>query len=50
MDSASAAQTTALIGMTLVIAHLSLVFGELAPKRLAMQRAVGFTRLLWPRR
>lgn len=46
--SASAAQTTALIGMTLVIAYLSLVFGELAPKRLAMQRAVGFTRLLAP--
>lgn len=46
--SASAAQTTALIGMTLVIAYLSLVLGELAPKRLAMQRPVGFTQLLAP--
>ncbi|MEX5300406.1 hemolysin family protein [Kocuria sp. CPCC 205292] len=46
--SASAAQTVALIGMTLVIAYLSLVFGELVPKRLAMQRSVGFTRVLAP--
>ncbi len=44
----AAAQTTALIGMTLVIAYLSLVFGELVPKRLAMQRAEGFTRVLAP--
>jgi putative hemolysin len=43
-----AAETAALIGMTLVIAYLSLVFGELAPKRLAMQNAVGFTKLLAP--
>lgn len=42
------ADTLALIGMTLVIAYLSLVLGELAPKRLAMQRAVGFTRVLAP--
>lgn len=36
----SAAGTVALIGMTLVIAYLSLVLGELVPKRLAMQNAV----------
>ena len=42
------ADTVALILMTLVIAYLSLVLGELAPKRLAMQRAVGFTRVLAP--
>jgi putative hemolysin len=46
--STAAAETTALIGMTLVIAYLSLVFGELVPKRLAMQRSVGFTTLLAP--
>ncbi|WP_062735229.1 hemolysin family protein [Kocuria turfanensis] len=46
--SQSAARTAALIGMTLVIAYLSLVFGELVPKRLAMQRSVGFTQLLAP--
>ncbi|MFI7483760.1 hemolysin family protein [Kocuria sp. M1R5S2] len=46
--SGAAAQTLALIGMTLVIAYLSLVFGELVPKRLAMQRAMGFTRVLAP--
>jgi putative hemolysin len=34
-----AATTLALILMTLVIAYLSLVLGELVPKRLAMQRA-----------
>ncbi|WP_336649485.1 hemolysin family protein [Kocuria rosea] len=46
--SASASQTAALIGMTLLIAYLSLVFGELVPKRLAMQRSVGLTRVLAP--
>lgn len=35
----SAAQTLALVLMTLVIAYLSLVFGELVPKRLALQRS-----------
>ena len=34
-----AAQSVALILMTFVIAYLSLVFGELVPKRLALQRA-----------
>lgn len=43
-----AAGTVALVGMTLVIAYLSLVFGELVPKRLAMQNAVGFTTVLAP--
>lgn len=43
-----AAGTLALVGMTLVIAYLSLVFGELVPKRLAMQNAVGFTKVLAP--
>ncbi|EMY34149.1 hypothetical protein D477_011071 [Arthrobacter crystallopoietes BAB-32] len=42
------AETGALIGMTLLVAYLSLVLGELVPKRLAMQTAVGFTRLLAP--
>jgi len=42
------ASTVALIGMTLVIAYLSLVFGELVPKRLAMQKNVAFTKVLAP--
>ncbi|REE05093.1 hemolysin family protein [Citricoccus nitrophenolicus] len=42
------ASTAALIGMTLFIAYLSLVFGELVPKRMAMQNAVGFTKVLAP--
>lgn len=46
--TAGTANTLALIGMTLVIAYLSLVLGELVPKRLAMQRAVGFTKVLAP--
>ncbi|MCL6422133.1 hemolysin family protein [Brachybacterium sp. JHP9] len=46
--SAGAASTIALIGMTLVIAYLSLVFGELVPKRLAMQNAKAMTRILGP--
>ncbi|WP_344124312.1 hemolysin family protein [Kocuria aegyptia] len=46
--STAAAGTAALIGMTLVIAYLSLVLGELVPKRLAMQRSVGFTKVLAP--
>jgi putative hemolysin len=37
--SEGVAATAALIGVTLVISYLSLVFGELAPKRLALQRA-----------
>ncbi len=42
------ASTAALVGMTLIIAYLSLVFGELVPKRLAMQNAVAFTKILAP--
>lgn len=36
---AAAAPTTALVFVTLVISYLSLVLGELAPKRLALQHA-----------
>lgn len=42
------AETVALVLMTLVIAYLSLVFGELVPKRLALQRAEGFSMLVAP--
>ena len=45
---AVAASVVAFIGMTLLIAYLSLVFGELVPKRLAMQHPVAFTRVLAP--
>lgn len=46
--SPSLASTLALIGLTLIISYLSLVFGELVPKRLAMQRAETVTRLAGP--
>src|SRR5659263_122775 len=46
--SAGLAGTASLVLMTLVIAYLSLVLGELAPKRLAMQNAVGMTRVVAP--
>ena len=42
----AAAGTLALVVMTLLIAYLSLVFGELVPKRLAMQQNLAFTRVL----
>ena len=42
------AGTAALIGMTLIIAYLSLVLGELVPKRLAMQNAMAMTRIVGP--
>ncbi|MGO2824461.1 MAG: hemolysin family protein, partial [Brachybacterium alimentarium] len=45
---AGTASTVALIGMTLVIAYLSLVFGELVPKRLAMQNAMGMAKVVGP--
>jgi putative hemolysin len=45
---AGTAGTVALIAMTLVIAYLSLVFGERVPKRLAMQNALGMTRIVGP--
>jgi putative hemolysin len=38
----------ALVLVTVVISYLSLVFGELAPKRLALQRAEGFALALGP--
>ncbi len=41
----AAAGTVALVGVTLVVAALSLVLGELAPKRLALQRAEGVSLL-----
>ncbi|WP_408899500.1 hemolysin family protein [Nocardioides sp. R1-1] len=43
-----AADTVALVVMTLLIAYLSLVLGELAPKRLALQRAAGVAMLTGP--
>ncbi|WP_104173481.1 hemolysin family protein [Arthrobacter sp. Y81] len=48
MGFGPAAQPVAFIGMTLLVAYLSLVLGELVPKRLAMQSAVGFTKVLAP--
>lgn len=42
------ADTLALVLMTLLIAYLSLVLGELVPKRLAMQRNIAFTKVLGP--
>lgn len=44
----SAAEPVSFIGMTWLVAYLSLVLGELVPKRLAMQSAVGFTKVLAP--
>src|SRR5690606_11728656 len=37
------ASTVAFVGITVLISYLSLVFGELVPKRLAMQRAERFS-------
>lgn len=44
----AAAGPVSFIGMTLLVAFLSLVLGELAPKRLALQSPVAFTRILAP--
>jgi len=46
--SESAAGTTSFIVMTLVIAYLSLVLGELVPKRLALQRASSLALVVGP--
>ena len=43
-----AADTTALAVMTLLIAYLSLVLGELAPKRLALQKSAGLAQAVTP--
>jgi putative hemolysin len=44
----AASDPAALVVMTLFIAYLSLVFGELVPKRLALQRAEGVSRVVAP--
>lgn len=46
--SAGAASTTALIVLTLAIAYLSLVFGELVPKRIALQHTERLALLVGP--
>lgn len=38
----------AIVTMTLIVAYASLVFGELAPKRLALQRAESFALVVTP--
>lgn len=43
-----AAESVSFIGVTLLVAYLSLVLGELVPKRLALQSAVGFTKIMGP--
>ncbi|MBV6760571.1 hemolysin family protein [Rhodococcus opacus] len=43
-----AAAATALVGTTLVIAYLSLILGELVPKRIALQRSTGVSLLTAP--
>ncbi|QGU06965.1 Hemolysin C [Corynebacterium occultum] len=44
----SLAGILALVGMTLVISYLSLVLGEVVPKRIAMQKAERFSLLVAP--
>lgn len=46
--SQGAADTVALIGMTFVVAYLSLVLGELVPKRFALQKASSYALTLAP--
>jgi len=43
-----AADAVALVAMTLLIAYLSLVLGELVPKRLALQRSAGLSVVTAP--
>jgi putative hemolysin len=43
-----AADTVALVLLTLLIAYLSLVLGELVPKRIALQRSAGVAVLVGP--
>ncbi len=42
------AEATALVVMTLLIAYLSLVLGELVPKRLALQKSAGLSLAVTP--
>lgn len=44
----AAADTTALITLTLLVAYLSLVLGELVPKRIALQRSAKVSLLVAP--
>ncbi len=44
----TAAESVALVILTLMIAYLSLVLGELAPKRLALQKSAGLALLVAP--
>ena len=46
--SKAAAEGVALVVLTLFIAYLSLVFGELVPKRLALQKSAGIALALAP--
>lgn len=46
--SESAANSVALVVLTLGIAYLSLVFGELVPKRMAMQKSMGLATVTAP--
>ncbi|MDO4413217.1 hemolysin family protein [Cutibacterium sp.] len=46
--SASVASTVALVIITIIISYFSIVLGELVAKRLAMQRAEGFSLVLGP--
>lgn len=46
--SKSAADTTAFIVLTLLIAYLSLVLGELVPKRIALQQSVKISLIVGP--
>lgn len=43
-----ASDTVSLVVTTLVVSYLSLVLGELVPKRLALQRSVGVSKLFAP--
>jgi putative hemolysin len=42
----AAAQPTAIVLVTIVLTFVTLVFGELAPKRIAMQRTEGWAMLV----
>ncbi|GAB3484410.1 hemolysin family protein [Nocardiopsis coralliicola] len=45
---AGAADATALVALTLLIAYLSLVLGELVPKRFALQKSAGIALVVAP--